>query len=1060
MDGIEIVKSKVKLKSCNQIYLDEYIENGQIDEFEEHYFIPNETLMFFNVKDRQLFQLPDLYHGILYIEGKGILSKPDFRYKVRYYNYFNGAEYFLVQKGLFLYENDHLKFILSEHFYHLHQLVDQLNQKIEKGEDSLFTLSEIKHQFPPQNNIKYDQYLLNENVNVPTSFDIQLTKKENGKVDLQPQIKGVEDLSATFQEKFSKGRKVKNTYSMRDEAGNRERIYIKEDIKKGLEQILPYSKGEQSEDDLRKIFKHPQLYFDPSIFDLDRFSNRVQELGYYQPEYQGVVVKSGNDWIPGLIIEDLDGERTQILITSLEALEQFEYAIHEAEINHENSIEAQNKKIPLPNAKEAAEIAKDVLNYKPEPDDPELPPICKEKGVILIIKEEFEVEKTTSLKDFEYHEPPNLRPEINLYDYQKEGIAWMQSLSKSSKNIGGLLGDDMGLGKTLQVLSFIDWHQNYQKKINSNSPYLIVAPVTLLENWANEFDKFFDSTVNFKSFYGSESNTIDLEQLSNNDIILTTYETLRSKQVVLLEDEKINYKQSLSAVKWAGCFLDEAQRIKTPGTLITNAAKSLNADLRIAMTGTPVENSLVDLWCIMDFLMPGLLGGKSDFKSKYESNSDDEEEFVKLGEELRKATDFYLIRRMKSGNLKGLPHKNLYPNMKLDEGTVSIVNDDLSMLQPMPEVQKNKYLSFIKAVLTDTAAKQNKGLRMIWGIKLISDHPYILDQNISSILGKSSEELIQSSAKLLATIKLLNSVKEQNEKVIVFTELNKMQQLLKKVLEEKYSIPHISVINGQTSTRGEESRQKTVDKFQSVVGFNIIIMSPIAAGYGLNVTGANHVIHYTRHWNPAKEAQATDRVYRIGQTEDVHIYYPMSTLPNTESFDLKLAKLLGFKMMLSDSSMFPSTKLEVKESQLMSEDLSDLTSEVTKTKVTSHTLIEKDAISKKNILALLLQKHYHLSDLKVEKQMNKVQIFGQLPNQNTIGFALVGEEFNSSQNLEGLQKDLFHQEKAKKDNLQEIVIVFADEKQQHTINESVSYSDLMSLLEEHTIYEEDVYRLL
>ncbi|MBD0404011.1 DEAD/DEAH box helicase [Flammeovirga sp. EKP202] len=1065
MEGIKVFKSDIRAYQKNKTYIEEYLENGQLEDLGEQLFIPNKTLMFFSSKDRQMFQLPNLYHGIIHIEGKGILGKPDFRYHLKYYNFFNGTEKFLERKGFFLFENGKIRYILSEHFYQLHETVDKLNQDIIDGENSLITLCHLKNNFANQKNISLDQYLQNENVNVPDALNLEINSSEEGAITLQPQLKGdfvgIEELNEGFQQSFAKSRRVKNTYSMRDENGHRERIYIKDKVKEGLSQILPYARGEKTEEEIQKVFKHPQIYFDPNIIDLDRFSARVLELGYYQPEYQGIVIKKGNDWVPGLIIEEMDGERNQILITTLDALEHFEGEIQEAEINHKDHIEAQAKKIPLSEAKKAAEIAREVLTFEPKEGDNELPQSLKDKGVILIIKEEFEVQETKSLKDFEYHAPPNLRSHIQLYNYQKEGIAWMQALSNSSSNIGGLLGDDMGLGKTLQVLSYIDWHQQLQVNQSTNLPYLIVAPVTLLENWQNEFYKFFDSDIHFIPFYGSDAKSINLEKLTNKHVLLTTYETLRSKHIILKDDGEPDYTQSLSSVKWAGCFLDEAQRIKTPGTLITNAAKSLNAQLRIAMTGTPVENSLVDLWCIMDFLMPGLLGSKNEFKKTFNKNTDDESEFAKLGEALRQKIDFYLIRRLKLGNLEGLPKKNLYPLMYLNDGVVNVENDELSMMQQMPELQKKKYLGYIKAVLTDKENKQNKGLKMIWGIKQISDHPYILDQNIQSILSKSSTDLIESSAKLTSTIKILDKIQLNDEKVIVFTESGKMQRLLKKVLEEKYQLPHISIINGQTSTRGEESRQKTVDKFQCIDGFNIIIMSPIAAGYGLNVTGANHVIHYTRHWNPAKEAQATDRVYRIGQKKEVHIYYPMSTLTNTESFDLKLAKLLGFKMMLSDSSMFPSTKLDIKEEQLISEDISIEEGELEKVRITSKDLGEKDDVNKKNIIALILQKQFNLSHLKVKKRMGKVQIYGTNMDGLNLGFALLGDEFNAVNNPESLKELLLQQENQKEQILDKVVLVSTT----LTIDDDISapdikYVDLENFLMKNEIYDEDTYVLI
>ena len=213
----------------------------------------------------------------------------------------------------------------------------------------------------------------------------------------------------------------------------------------------------------------------------------------------------------------------------------------------------------------------------------------------------------------------------------------------------------------------------------------------------------------------------------------------------------------------------------------------------------------------------------------------------------------------------------------------------------------------------DIGGKPEPGdaLRRIQELKRISDHPY-LDEKCWDDL--SNNELINSSAKLIATIKILDEIQSKGEKVIIFTERRDMQRMLQRIILDKYDLA-ISIINGETNTTtkgNNPSRQKTIDNFQEKEGFNIIIMSQLAAGIGLNVVGANHVIHYSRHWNPAKENQATDRVYRIGQTKDVFIYYPMAIAENFDSFDKVLDGLLKRKMNLANASLYPTDQIEVK----------------------------------------------------------------------------------------------------------------------------------------------------
>jgi SNF2 family DNA or RNA helicase len=200
-------------------------------------------------------------------------------------------------------------------------------------------------------------------------------------------------------------------------------------------------------------------------------------------------------------------------------------------------------------------------------------------------------------------------------------------------------------------------------------------------------------------------------------------------------------------------------------------------------------------------------------------------------------------------------------------------------------------------------------------MKEVSEHPYLYD---NTLINRDSDELFESSARLQATIAFLDRIQAKNEKVIIFAERKDTQKMLQRICMDKYGIIP-KIINGDTPTTAfshKLSRQAAIDDFQSQTGFNIIIMSPVAAGMGLNVTAANHVIHYSRHWNPAKENQATDRAYRIGQTKDVYVYYPMAVSSKFKSFDESLDELLSRKTSLATSTIFPTERVEVKHDEL------------------------------------------------------------------------------------------------------------------------------------------------
>ena len=461
----------------------------------------------------------------------------------------------------------------------------------------------------------------------------------------------------------------------------------------------------------------------------------------------------------------------------------------------------------------------------------------------------------------------------------------------------------MGLGKTFIVLAFLKWHYNLPDY--DGKPYLIVAPVSLLENWENEYNKFFQpSPPRVMRLYGPSLSAVLegdrmtsgrrlVEALQGSKLCLTTYETMRRQQM------------AMAAVDWAAVVVDEAQKIKTPGTLVTNAAKALKADFKIAMTGTPVENTLVDLWCIMDFVVPGILVSAKDFARTYQNRLDDETVDVKaLGEELRGRLGFYIKRRLKQDVLDELPRKLTYVRAR-----------------EMPSVQRDRYLLEVEQVRSAQGEGKAAGtavLRALHAMRAISDHPYLPDRTLDAI---DVGELVETSAKLQETVATLEDVRTRGDKAILFAERRETQRMLAQVLSERFGL-HASIINGATpaSRQGvrsaKRSRQQTIDHFEARPGFSAIIMSPLAAGVGLNVTAANHVIHYSRHWNPAKEDQATDRAYRIGQEKDVHVYYPMATLPEFKSFDVILSELLDRKRALAEASLFPTERVEVRPDEL------------------------------------------------------------------------------------------------------------------------------------------------
>jgi len=644
-------------------------------------------------------------------------------------------------------------------------------------------------------------------------------------------------------------------------------------------------------EELIKINEELTKFWDIDVVNLDGFSDRVIELGVYKPKFYPFIQPHKNVWIPGIVIDDKKEGQRRITINNFDELSEIKAKHADAKCNNKDDVYFKDTNIDIASLESIIDNAEKQLNSPMSPvtkkEDETKKPLDKR---VLIISENTDVldyGNRVVFEDVEYNFSPinNLKKNISLKEHQKNGISWLQTMSNFDNNDGVLLADDMGLGKTLQVLYFIEWYAKYRSK----KPILIVAPVSLLENWENEYEKFFNNkecsinTLWGESVYDYIDETDALKTQLNfksSSIYLTTYETLRRHQI------------TLGVVDWGLLILDEVQKIKTPGTLVTNAAKAMKSDFKIAMTGTPVENSLMDLWCIIDFCRPGLLFSAKDFSNKYiKPQSDSHIDLNLLSYTLRQSIGSTLMRRLKEDVAKELPKKIIkkYPVM-MSQVQFGIYSNETKRLQENPSDMMSGILK----------------------LRSISNHPYLKTHQLENI---PTDELINTSVKLEKSVKIIKNVKEKNEKCIVFTEDKAMQRLVRRVINDNFSI-NPSIINGDTpsrkstSERMKLSRQQEVDKFQNKEGFNVIIMSPLSAGVGLNVTGANHVIHYSRHWNPAKEQQATDRVYRIGQTKDVFIHYPIAVSPDDSiTFDKSLDNLLEHKENQSTRTLFPSADI-------------------------------------------------------------------------------------------------------------------------------------------------------
>ena len=438
------------------------------------------------------------------------------------------------------------------------------------------------------------------------------------------------------------------------------------------------------------------------------------------------------------------------------------------------------------------------------------------------------------LADFEGVPSVTLPAEVKaeMRPYQQEGFNFLCHLTRAK--LGGILADDMGLGKTLQTLSWLAWLRNQQA--NGPRPALVICPASVLYNWRREAEKFTPHLKVLVLESGSARHNLR-KQIPQHDIIVTNYALLR-------RDLEALQKFSFSAV-----VLDEAQFIKNPTAQITQSVKQLNADQRLALTGTPLENRLLDLWSICDFIQPGYLGTQEHFNETYQPKTEGTaEEAIATQRIARRRLSAKLrplmLRRLKKQVAKDLPDRiEERRDCELGEAQRKLYLAELrrsreQVAQIVAEKGLNKSKMHVLAALTR--------------LRQICCHPQLVGNDSAS--GKT-ETLFELLEPLLA----------QGQKVLIFSQFVQMLRLLEAECKTLNIPTHI--LTGET-----KERQLTVQQFHDDPSPGVFLLSLRAAGTGLNLTTASYVVLYDPWWNPAVEAQAIDRSHRIGQTQTVNAY--------------------------------------------------------------------------------------------------------------------------------------------------------------------------------------------
>ncbi|MEU7209022.1 DEAD/DEAH box helicase [Streptomyces sp. NPDC044989] len=462
--------------------------------------------------------------------------------------------------------------------------------------------------------------------------------------------------------------------------------------------------------------------------------------------------------------------------------------------------------------------------------------------------------------------------DATLRDYQRRGLGWLVRMT--SLGLGCCLADDMGLGKTITLIAL---HLHRQADADAAGPTLVVCPTSLMGNWQREIERFAPGTP-VRRFHGARR---DLDDLADGEFVLTTYGTMR------LDADR------LSAVPWGMVVADEAQHVKNPYSETARQLRSIGARARVALTGTPVENNLSELWAVLDWATPGLLGRLGAFRRHYAQAIEGGQDPA-AAERLARLVRPFLLRRRKSdpGIAPELP-----PKTETDH-PVSLTTE-----------QTGLYEAVVREALAEIAGADHMSRRgmivkLLTSLKQICNHP-------AQFLKEERPKIAGRSGKLELLDELLDTILAEEASVLVFTQYVQMARLLEQHLAAR-GVSSLFLHGGTSVT----ARESLVRRFQDGE-VPVFLLSLKAAGTGLNLTRAEHVVHYDRWWNPAVEAQATDRAHRIGQTRPVQVH----RLVAEGTIEDRIAALLNRKKELADAVLGTG---EVALTELTDAELADL----------------------------------------------------------------------------------------------------------------------------------------
>ena len=899
----------------------------------------------------QALNLPRVFPHQIKIQTSSNIGSPDF--SIDWFAFGEGRLIPVKKDGCFVKWGDDI-YRIPKDILSIIDCIDNNKQSIREFDNKMAFVAELKSLLPlsSNNDVQFEGELHNISLRHASAFSLQITGNKNS-LNFNPvlfnkaaMIKASEsdelfeedeqiltqNEARNFSAAFRKKDAVKSTYLV---GTNANYVFIDRSLKPALDVVRSVAMSNDKEQ-RAEFARSPQSFiraaFEEKLQNLSdiekeieaqsldwlfietrQFSDRVTEMGVWERPKLPWLESEPNEWRADCYCWHIQNKVIHFPISDLETvIKTLQKAI---KTNADSCLIGGEKITP---DKKFLTLLEGLLPKRPDKNDDRPSSDGQTTGegpsdgtgtekpsgpIVPLTKENFEsVEYNRRFKPrnnplSDERTPECLASSTSLKDHQKIGIDWLvETYNRGFPGV--LMADDMGLGKTLQALAFLALMVE-EGKTDNGEPILIVAPVGLLKNWEEEHKKhlstpglgrfgklYGNSLKDFKTSKGRDIETgvaaLDADRLKGYDWLLTTYETLR------------DYQTSFGQVKFSCVVFDELQKAKNPTSLACQGTKVLNSAFSIGLTGTPVENSLADLWTITDILSPGRLKDLKTFLKEYPvPDSTNPEIGLKkleaLSEILLKPSangPAPVLRRMKTDlSDMSLPEKILIPSS--------------TTTQLMPEMQNSAYT----AISNKLNGGQMLMIEALHSFKTVSLHPISPEQFDQF----SSDDYINASARLKITFEILDDIHKKNEKVLLFIESRALQPIIASIIKQKYKLTSIPlIINGLVNS---DARQEKVTEFQeSPDGFNAMIISPKAGGVGLTITAANNVIHVERWWNPAVEDQCTDRAYRIGQTKTVRVYTPISKNESfgEKSFDCILDKLLDSKRSLAKGIFIPT----------------------------------------------------------------------------------------------------------------------------------------------------------